>query len=958
LSKSLLINRIYHGGYNRRGSIPLIFKIAPMSIKSTILLCIGLGTSLVLSAQQPLPARQARRPLASVDQFQLPQQNNAALLREELAARSKDRAPRFATTVEVDLSPQRTGTWEYLRGGLWMWRQRIHSRDAQSLNLGLGAFHLPPGAELRIYDPTETLLQGPFRAADNDEHTRFWTPVVAADEIVVELIVPEATRDEVQLKIDQVNHDFVGITKILSGSCNLDVVCDEEDGFPLLDRYRDNMQSVAMYTLEGRTFCTGFLVNNTKNDCRPYFMTADHCNVDEGNAPSMVVYWNYQNSYCRPPNSENSGRPGNGSRRDFNSGATFRAAYGRSDFALVELDDPVSNTANAYFAGWNATDQLQTGTNVVIHHPSTSEKRISIEYDDVYRGNWGQGASAIDDGDHVIVANWEVGTTEDGSSGGPLFNQFGEVIGQLHGGAASCDQQSFDAFGWFHASWQGGGQPENSLEPWLNPINSNELRLGGRWNASCFKSLRISDDFAYLCPGKSTTVGLTLSEAFQDDVQLFATDIPEGIQLRFIDNPLQAGASTSITIKADSQIVSSEYVLTISATDGMDTIQTEMLLGTTDKPGAFNLVEPLGGSVDLDTDGRLRWQNSPNALYYEVSIATDPDFQQVVAEEQTPDNFFFYQGLEYSQTYFWKVEAVSPCGRQSLEEDAFFTTIPDLRIELINQPTEICPGDSLSYMLRLGAGYEGPVTLTATTDPLEGIDVRFEDDSKTYESGALVRVWVKADSNYLPGIYHIDFRAEDDQRSNVERANLLLREAPQRTVLRQPAPRAKIVEPRPLFIWDLGAGVSDYQLQVARDPDFEDVLLHRQLDASSYQMNQDLAGGIYYWRVTVANSCGTAVSAVRRFTVQDNDLGELNGSLLSFEPNPTNGPIRIFLSLPLDGARLDIMDITGRVLHSQVLPAETLQWEADLSSYAEGTYLIRIQHRQMSLTRRIVHARY
>ena len=37
-------------------------------------------------------------------------------------------------------------------------------------------------------------------------------------------------------------------------------------------------------------------------------------------------------------------------------------------------------------------------------------------------------------GTHVRLEDWDLGTTEGGSSGSPLFNQDHRVIGQLHGG--------------------------------------------------------------------------------------------------------------------------------------------------------------------------------------------------------------------------------------------------------------------------------------------------------------------------------------------------------------------------------------------------------------------------------------------------------------------------------------------------------------------------------------------
>ena len=105
----------------------------------------------------------------------------------------------------------------------------------------------------------------------------------------------------------------------------------------------------------GGTFCTGFLVNNTAQDLTPNFMTANHCGINSGDAASLVAYWNYENSTCRPPGSAASGGPGDGTLNQFNTGSIFRASYAASDFTLVELDDPIPSAYDVHWAGWDAT---------------------------------------------------------------------------------------------------------------------------------------------------------------------------------------------------------------------------------------------------------------------------------------------------------------------------------------------------------------------------------------------------------------------------------------------------------------------------------------------------------------------------------------------------------------------------------------------------------------------------
>jgi subtilisin-like proprotein convertase family protein len=113
---------------------------------------------------------------------------------------------------------------------------------------------------------------------------------------------------------------------------------------------------------------------------------------------------------------------------------------------------------------------------VGIHHPNTDEKRISFEYDPTTTTSY-LGTAVPGNGTHVRVEDWDLGTTEPGSSGSPLFDQNHRVIGQLHGGYASCTSQTSDWYGRFSVSWTGGGSPSSRLSDWLDPTGTGAMTV-------------------------------------------------------------------------------------------------------------------------------------------------------------------------------------------------------------------------------------------------------------------------------------------------------------------------------------------------------------------------------------------------------------------------------------------------------------------------------------------------
>ena len=129
---------------------------------------------------------------------------------------------------------------------------------------------------------------------------------------------------------------------------------------------------------------------------------------------------------------------------------------------------------------------------VTIHHPAGDIKKISTYTTPVESSQW-SGTS----GTHWQVywseteTNW--GVTEGGSSGAPLYDNTGKIIGALTGGQAACEPDGSgsgtgpdqpDYYGKFSYSWdQNGNDPSQQLKYWLDPINAGITSLPGK-NAS------------------------------------------------------------------------------------------------------------------------------------------------------------------------------------------------------------------------------------------------------------------------------------------------------------------------------------------------------------------------------------------------------------------------------------------------------------------------------------------
>lgn len=412
----------------------------------------GLTAGLALSA--------TAGPIEMVPTIEMEPLNLAALEAEDVVRDNEGLAPRYAVPHDVWHSPSGSGIWSKTPAGQLLWNLRITSPHAVSINLGFEIFTLPDSAEMVIGTARGDWNLRPFTSQDNKPHGELWTPPVPDNDLLISITVdPQDRLDlEASLVLTKINVGYRGFYEspgvARSGSCNYDVACAESEG------WENEIPCVAVISSGGSTFCTGFMVNNIRNDRDPLFMTAQHCGINSGNAASLVTYWNYENVpavNCPGANGETA------TLDQFLTGSDFLSSYSSSDFTLVRLDDSPPQEWEISFCGWDAGPETSDWS-VAIHHPSTDAKRWSIDYEpsNVYGYN-GPGD------DHVQILDWDLGTTEPGSSGSPLFNQDHHVIGQLHGGYAACSNDSEDWYGRFYTSWTGGGSPSTQLSVHLDP---------------------------------------------------------------------------------------------------------------------------------------------------------------------------------------------------------------------------------------------------------------------------------------------------------------------------------------------------------------------------------------------------------------------------------------------------------------------------------------------------------
>lgn len=373
----------------------------------------------------------------------------------------------FAIPLNVDINTEEYGVWlddESSEKKIWL--LRIRAKNAQSLQLFFNEFHLVDGVKLFVYNRTRSKIQGAFTAKNNKEWGSFSLAPFADNELYIELQVPWFIEKFGRLSLDEVAVEISEKTMQKSSedeyydwsaSCHVNVNCYTNTS------YQTQKRSVCRIVYRGGHRCTGTLLNNLEYDQTPYVLTAAHCISTEFVAQTAVFVFGYESPSCEGEDTLIS------DANSISGAELISTKAGDLDFVLLKLSEKPEIESQPYYSGWDARDVAPTSS-YTIHHPEGDVKKLSIDEDEAVSRSY----ASFDKNSFWMIANYEIGTSEAGSSGAGLISKNGYLVGSLTGGGDTCEYNIYDFYQKFSSSYDSYSAPENQLKNWLDPKQTNK----------------------------------------------------------------------------------------------------------------------------------------------------------------------------------------------------------------------------------------------------------------------------------------------------------------------------------------------------------------------------------------------------------------------------------------------------------------------------------------------------
>jgi PKD repeat protein len=471
-------------------------------------------------------------PLSFVINKNVPTQSlsipNLEQLRAEDILRDKNgELYRIGVPIFTHITTENNGLWTTQPNGDRIWELKIKAAGAEALSFIFSAFKLYGSSVFSVTDLNGVYRHKPVSKDDMLEDFQQHLALCFGDELILRLFEPKGTQAS-QILMDRVMYDYRStgnpmIQKINeSEACEINVNCS-----PVGDTWQDEKRGVARILItdaSGQGWCSGSLVNNTAQDCKPLFLTALHCGITTSAANSNLwkFYFRYEAPSCTNPSTA-------GTLDDYFITGCVRKANSNdnggatgSDFLLLQLGSAANEAAtittlktanfNAYWNGWDANNSASAG-GAGIHHPAGDIKKISTFTATPTSQTYG-GAAANTHWRFSWSANPNGhGVTEGGSSGSPVFKSNGRIFGTLTGGSSFCNQLTApDYYGKVSYHWTSNSTNANyRLKTFLDPGNTGALVLDGSSNPCSVPTIPVAN-----FSGTPTTVAPAGTVSFSD----------------------------------------------------------------------------------------------------------------------------------------------------------------------------------------------------------------------------------------------------------------------------------------------------------------------------------------------------------------------------------------------------------------------------------------------------------
>jgi subtilisin-like proprotein convertase family protein len=394
-----------------------------------------------------------------------------------------------------------------------------------------------------------------------------------------------------------------------------------------------------------------------------------------------------------------------------------------------------------------------------------------------------------------------------------------------------------------------------------------------------------------------------------------ASGLPTGATATFAPSSVSANGTVVMTISNTASSPAGFYNIIVTATSGATTKTVPFYLDLFSAAfPAMSLTSPANNAIDQPTTVSLEWSANSNATSYDVQVATDNAFTNIVGSGNVTTTSYTATGLSLNTDYYWRVSPKNPtCGNGAYSSEFKFTTgaVNCGTISSTNVPVAISSSGAPTVTSTLNIPSGGSITDVNVNLTIAHTWVNDLTVTLTSPQGTAVQLFT---NQCDPVNGNINVLATFDDELGT-------------ALVCNPGPNPAGIsgtllpgQPLSTFIGENSTGT--WTLTVVDG------------------FNQD-GGSISAWSLGICSTLG----------IKENNLQDF-----SLYPNPNNGSFTVkFSSTNSEKVAIDVYDMRGRQIYTNDFSnTGNFNESIDLNTVQAGVYLVTITNGDTKVVKRII----
>ncbi len=247
-------------------------------------------------------------------------------------------------------------------------------------------------------------------------------------------------------------------------------------------------------------------------------------------------------------------------------------------------------------------------------------------------------------------------------------------------------------------------------------INNANITISGSGGGGTFE-LSATPSTTSACLGNplNTVIGVTGSGGFSSSVTLSVSGLPMGAVASFSPNPINPGSTSNLSITGINTL--GNYNIVVNGVSGAQNKTVNVTLSVANQTPAPSLSSPSNGATVVSVTPVLSWTAGVNAISYDLQVAYDVSFQDMVISANINNNSYQpVTPLYGATTFYWRVRMTDNCGVSPWSTERSFTTESCFYYKPTDTPLNISATGGQSVYSYLNIPDRGDITDLNITD--------------------------------------------------------------------------------------------------------------------------------------------------------------------------------------------------------------------------------------------------